>query len=284
MKLLSAIGVSATIGLLSLPLLSAKVAAQAINDACWQQSFSDDFNTLDLWDANTGTGQWKTSYIWGSDIIINNELQYYIDPRTHGINPFSIDNGILNITAQKTPAALVESVKNQPYISGSLTTENGFSQKYGRFEARVKVPRGKGLWSAFWLLPSFDQWPEGVAVLPEIDVMESLGHEHNTFHTTLHTNQNGKLESHPYDHTINTRISDNFHLYSVIWTPEKVEWYLDKQKVASHPTPSDFTQPVHFLLNLAVGGTWPGSPDRSTVFPASYQVDYVRAFVEKPSC
>ncbi len=255
-----------------------------IDDACWDITFNEEFNELDLWDANTGKGQWKTSYIWGSDIIINNELQYYIDPAVHSLSPFEIDDGILSIVANKTPQSLNDQVKNRPYISGVLTTENGFSQKYGRFEARVKVPKGQGLWSAFWLLPSFDQWPEGVAVLPEIDVMENLGSEPFTFHTTLHTNRNGPLESHPYDHTGREDLTENFHVYSVIWNADKVHWYRNKQWVASHPTPSDFTKPVHFLLNLAVGGNWPGNPSSRTPFPARYQIDYVRAYQANDNC
>ncbi len=279
---LAALGAMAVVAFNSL--LPATAASDFIDEHCWQPSFSDEFNDLDLWDAESGTGQWKTSYIWERDAIINNELQYYIDPKLHGMNPFSINDGVLSITAQKTPEHLLGAVKNQPYISGVLTTEKGFSQKYGRFEANVKVPKGKGFWSAFWLLPSFDRWPEGVAILPEIDVLENLGHENSTFHTTLHTNQNGKLESHPYDHTVRSDLTRGFHLYSVVWSPETVDWYFDKKKVASHPTPADYTRPVHFLLNLAVGGTWPGSPDNSTRFPASYEVDYVRAYTKLSEC
>ncbi len=254
---------------------------KTINESCWLESFSEDFNSLDLWDAQTGKGQWKTSYIWDRQTIINNEEQFYIDPKEHGISPFSVSDGILTITADKTPKALKDRVSGQPYVSGVLTSENGFSQQYGRFEAYAKVPAGRGLWSAFWLLPSFDQWPQGVAVLPEIDVMESLGHETQTYHTTLHTNQNGPLESHPYSHNVRKTISEAFHLYSVVWNPETVNWYFDKRLVASHKTPKDFTKPVHFLLNLAVGGNWPGSPDAQTVFPAKFSVDYVRAYTNQ---
>jgi len=272
-----------TLGMFTTQQAQAKQPEQ-LEDSCWTRTFNDDFDTLEFWNSETNTGQWKTSYIWDRDTIINNELQYYIDPIEHGISPFSTDNGILTITANKTPAGIRESLAGQEYISGVLTTENGFSQKYGRFETYAKVPRGKGLWSAFWLLPSFDQWPKGVAILPEIDVMESIGHELKTFHTTLHTNQNGKLESHPYDHTVDEVLSDDFHLYSVVWTPETVDWYLDKRRVASHKTPSDYTRPVHFLLNLAVGGTWPGAPDSATEFPANYRIDYVRAYVANGKC
>ncbi len=254
-----------------------------LDDACWQLSFTEDFEALSLWNPETRTGDWKTSYIWGSDIRINNELQYYIDPRIHGYSPFSLSEGILTISARPTPPDILAKVNNMPYISGVLTTEEGFSQKYGRFEALAKVPKGKGLWAAFWLLPSFDQWPDGVAVLPEIDVMESLGNEFRTYHTTLHTNQSGKLTSHPYDHTFDVELSADFHLYSAVWTEKTVTWYLDGRKVAEHPTPSDFSRPKHFLLNLAVGGSWPGNPDVNTRFPAEYQIDYVKAWTPSPT-
>ncbi len=263
---------------------NAFAASQQIQESCWEQTFSDDFDSLDLWNAADNTGQWRTRYIWERDTIINNELQYYIDPIEHGMTPFSIEDGVLKITASKTPDDLKTKTKNQPYISGVLTSENGFSQQYGRFEVRAKPPKGKGLWSAFWLLPSFDRWPEGVAVLPEIDVMEHLGHEPNTFHTTLHTNQHGKLDSHPYDHTMKSDLTKDFHVYSVVWNSETVNWYIDYNKVASHPTPRDYTRPVHFLLNLAVGGTWPGSPNRRTKLPASFDIDYVRAYTLAESC
>lgn len=271
--------------LASLTLAGFSMAAEAthpttLHDECWSPTFTEDFNELSLWNPETRTGDWKTSYIWGSDIRINNELQYYVDPREHGYNPFSLTDGILTISARPTPPDLLARVNNLPYISGALTTEEGFSQKYGRFEARLKVPRGKGLWAAFWLLPSFEQWPEGVAVLPEIDVMESLGNEPATFHTTLHTNQSGKLTSHPYDHTGQTVLSSDFHLYSAVWTAEKVSWYFNRRKVAEHPTPADFTRPKHFLLNLAVGGNWPGNPDVNTRFPARYEIDFVKAWVQ----
>lgn len=256
-----------------------------IDDSCWAQSFDEPFTALSLWSAESPSGQWKTSYIWDRETIINEELQYYADPTIHGVNPFSIEEGVLRITASRTPPDVSEKFNiEQDYISGVLTTENGFSQKYGRFEARLKLPKGTGLWSAFWLLPSFDQWPEGVAVLPEIDVMEHLGHEPSTFHTTLHTNQSGKLESYPYDHTLKVDLTEDFHLYSVVWTAKDVTWYIDKEKVAHHPTPDDFTRPVHFLLNLAVGGTWPGNPDRTTQFPAHYEIDYVRAYTDNNQC
>ena len=262
----------------------AQSGKQALDDSCWDMSFEEPFDKLSLWNDDNPAGRWRTQYIWPRETIINNEQQFYIDPEQHGVSPFSINDGILSITAEPTPRALRGVVEGQPYVSGVLTSEKSFSQQYGRFDIRAQLPEGQGLWSAFWLLPSFKQWPEGVAVLPEIDVMENLGHQPNTYHTTLHTNQSGELTSFPFDHTMNTDLTQDFHVYSVVWTPESVSWYLDGDWKASHPTPDDFTRPVHFLMNLAVGGTWPGSPDATTEFPARFNIDYVRAWTDNGSC
>lgn len=284
----------ATITLFS-SLQSTTVSAQSIkgtatlNDSCWQLSFEDEFDELSLWDDSlpstaSSQGTWRTQYIWPRDVIINDEQQFYIDPLKHDESPFSTHDGVLSITAEPTPRSLRGDVSGQPYISGVLTTEKTFSQEHGRFEVRAQVPEGQGLWSAFWLLPSFESWPDGVAVLPEIDVMEHLGHQPNVFHTTLHTNQTGSLTSHPYDHTERASLSADFNVYTVVWNDVSVNWYLNGEWRAAHPTPQDFSRPVHFLLNLAVGGTWPGSPDASTEFPARFNIDYVRAYTHKGSC
>jgi len=268
-------------------LISPNAVAQqepSLSDACWSSSFEEDFNDLSLRNKADPSGRWHTRYIWDRDVIINNEQQFYVDPEEHGHSVFAINDSVLTIEATPTPRALRGVVEGQPYVSGVLTTEKSFAQKYGRFEVRAQVPFGQGLWSAFWLLPSFDQWPAGIAVLPEIDVMEHLGSESNTYHTTLHTNQTGPLTSHPYSHSIATDLSEAFHVYSVVWTPKFVTWYLDGEFKAKHPTPKDFTRPVHFLLNLAVGGNWPGSPDSSTEFPARFQIDYVKAWTDNGTC
>ena len=262
------------------PQRPAEVPAR-LDDQCWSLTFEDEFDTLDLWSDESQSGQWRTRYIWGRDTIINNELQYYIDQREHGVSPFEIQDGILSIIAMRTPDTLRTRVPSV-YVSGVLTTEKGFNHQYGRFDVFARVPSGKGLWSAFWLLPSFDRWPEGVAVLPEIDVMEHLGNEPFTYHASYHTNQSGSLESFPHDHTGRADLTRDFHLYSVVWTAERVSWYLDGQHVISRPTPRDFTRPVHLLLNLAVGGNWPGAPDSRTHFPARFRVDYVRHYRQVP--
>jgi len=273
--------VFATLGISTAALHAA--AGEPLNDSCWTQTFLEPFDELRLANENNSSG-WTTRYIWDRDTIINSELQYYVDPVEHRINPFSIAKGVLSISAQVTPENLVANFANQAYVSGVLTSRNWFEQKYGRFEIRAKVPKGRGLWSAFWLLPTHAQWPQGIAVLPELDVMEHLGHEVSTYHTTLHSNQTGKLTSHPYDHNRLGDLTEGFHLYSAVWTESEVSWYLDGQWMASHPTPKDFTAAKHFLLNLAVGGSWPGHPDKNTQFPARYQIDFVRAMTDNGTC
>jgi len=255
-----------------------------LNDQCWNTTFFEPFDDLRLAsDSDDGQG-WTTQYIWDRSTIINNELQYYVDPSSHPVNPFSVSDGVLTISATRTPENLLATTDGQEYISGVLTSRNWFEQKHGRFEVFAQVPKGQGLWSAFWMLPTHKQWPQGIAILPELDVMEHLGHQANTFHTTLHTNQSGKLTSHPYDHNRLADLTQGFHLYSTVWTDKEVSWYLDGKLKATHPTPSDFDNPKHFLLNLAVGGSWPGSPDDRTQFPAEYKVDYVRAMEPSGGC
>lgn len=262
---------------------SAAAPAQRLNDACWDTTFFEPFDELRL--ARIGdTSGWTTQYIWDRNTIINQEMQYYVDPRVHAVNPFSIDDGVLSITATKTPSSMLNTTQNQPYISGVLTSRNWFEQKYGRFEVMAKVPKGKGLWSAFWMLPTHESWPQGIAVLPELDIMEQIGDELGTYHTTLHTNQTGKLTSQAFDHNSLGDLSQRFHLYSAVWTSSDVSWYFDGQLVASHPSPADFNTPKHFLLNLAVGGGWPGAPDQRTQFPAHYDIDYVKAMVPNSRC
>ncbi len=256
---------------------------QRLNDQCWNTTFFEPFDELRLASSDNTQG-WTTQYIWDRSTIINNELQYYVDPTTHPVNPFNVDDGILTISATRTPRDLLNRTADQQFTSGVLTSRNWFEQKHGRFEVLAQVPKGQGLWSAFWMLPTHAQWPQGIAVLPELDVMEHLGHQVGTYHTTLHTNQTGKLTSHPYDHNQLGNLTEGFHLYSAVWTDTEVSWYLDGQLKATHPTPKDFDHPKHFLLNLAVGGSWPGSPDSRTHFPANYKIDFVRAMEPNGSC
>ena len=241
-----------------------------LGDDGWVLTYNDDFDVLDL-------GHYETHYIWSREQIINNELQYYIEPFAFGMSPFSTENGVLKIQASKKNNEL-DWLTDQEYISGVLTTRGNFSQKYGRFEIRARMPKGKGLWPAFWMLPTHDEWPSGIDILPELDVMEYLGHEGETYHTTLHSNETG--ESRPDGHTNNTAsmLFEDFHVYTAVWTKTKVAWYFDHQKVYETDAPEDFDTPKHMLLNLAVGGAWAGTPDLETEFPAHFEIDYLRSY------
>lgn len=267
-----------------LPAASYPPASRRLDDDCWTRRFHDDFDTLSLFDADTGEGIWHPRYIWGNDIVINQELQYYVDPRVVEHDPFELDDGILDIVARATPSTLDGVPEDRPYVSGLLTTEKSFSQFEGRFDIVAQVPAGQGLWAAFWMLPSFPSWPEGIDILHEIDVMEFLGHEPSVYHTTLHTNENGELESYPAAQRARQPLDRGFHRYSVVWHAETVSWYLDGEPVHSERTPDDYDRPKHLLINLAVGGSWPGNPDGSTRFPARFRIDSVSTYTLAEAC
>ncbi len=250
---------------------------------CLTLTFEEEFDA-----ANTTQGVpdgWKTSYIWGNDITINNELQYYLQPDKNQASPFRIKQGILSIVARPASAQQRDTLPaGRQFTSGLLTTENLFAQKYGRFEIRAKMPRGQGLWPAFWLLPKFDKWPEGIAILPEIDVVEFLGHQPRTFHTTVHSNQSGSLKSRAQEHPTRKDLTAAFHDYAVEWDATEIRWYLDGKQLTKEATPRDLRQPMYLLLNLAVGGNWPGKPDASTQFPAYFMIDRVRVYQIDAKC
>ena len=259
-----------------------------INYNCWQTTFSDEFNSLSLY--NGSSGIWKTEYAWGKAVIANGK-QYYPNPLKNRINPFNLKNGLLHIQAKPTPVAYRSRVEGMAYTSGLLTTEMSFDQLYGLFEIRAKLPSGKGLWPAFWLLPTDrKKWrSKGYRRMPEIDVLEGLGHEHATYHASLHTrtppNSKGGFN---VKHTkVNTEVSlsKKFHIYGLSWNEKELVWYFDGKVVKREATPPDSRDGARYLiLNLGVGGDWPGDPDKTTRFPANYTVDWVHAYSRKGDC
>ncbi|WP_158811706.1 family 16 glycosylhydrolase [Beijerinckia sp. L45] len=243
--------------------------------AGWRIAFADDFTTLNMWDGIHGI--WEPRYPWGGRTNPTaNELEYYVDPRPQHetaplrvLNPFSVDARGLTITARPIPDQDRASVKTLTYASGLLNSLHGFSFTYGYVEMRASVPRGQGLWPAFWLLPVKRIWP------PEIDVMEVIGSEDRQFWATLHK---GTAPAVVQFRIETDELYDTMHTYAVLWDADAIAWYFDGRRVASTPTPADFHQPMYLLVNLAVGGSWAGAPDITTHFPARMTIASIRVY------
>ena len=185
-------------------------------------------------------------------------------------------SGTLNFTVQEMPPELAGTVgKEDPkqYI-GATINSFPFAQKYGVFAISAKLPLGKGIWPAFWLLPSDKSWP------PEIDVMEVIGLEPRTLYTSVHTNIPRKETAYGLGTDTHLDLSAAFHEYAVDWGPEKIDWYFDRKLIYSRPTPPDLHKPCYIIANVGVGKAvgWGGAPDFSTRFPATMQVAYIKVW------
>lgn len=237
-----------------------------------QLSFADEFSGLSLWDGQAGT--WGTNFTWsqpnGTTNPGNKELQWYIDANygpTTSVSPFSVDGGVLTITAARAQEAIRPYINNYEYTSGMLNTFHSYSQTYGYFEARIDMPNSRGTWPAFWLLPADDSWP------PEIDVIE-MRHP-NKLVLSAHSDATGTRTSvQSVSYVAN---SEGFHDYGLLWTEDELVWYFDGTEVARAPTPEDMHDPMYMIANLAVGG-WAGTPPDGLATPAEMKIDYIRAY------
>jgi beta-glucanase (GH16 family) len=230
--------------------------------------WSEEFNytgspDATIWNMETGGGGWG-----------NNELQYYTNRETNA----SVGDGVLTITAKE------EVYSGRDYTSARITTQNKFDFKYGKIEARIKLPYGQGIWPAFWMLGaniSSVGWP----ACGEIDIMEMIGGSgnDNTTHSTIHWDNNGQHASYGESYTLPTGIlADDFHIFSVEWDTQQIKGFIDGiQYFTADITPSglsEFHNDFFIILNVAVGGNWPGSPNATTEFPQTMQVDYIRVY------
>ena len=265
--------------LLSALLLAPHAAPRA---QTWTLVWSDEFNgpagsAVDStkWVFETGNG----SNGWG-----NHELEYY----TSSTKNAAMDGaGNLVITAVKETLAPKYRCWNGQcqYTSARLKTQGKFEQAYGRFEARIKVPYGQGMWPAFWMLGNNIQtagWP----TCGEIDIMENIGREPSIVHGTIHGPGYSGANGIGAPYTLPSgNFSDDFHIFAVEWEPNVIRWYVDGILYQTR-TPSDlpagttwvFDHPFFIILNEAVGGYWPGDPDSTTVFPQKMTIDYVRVY------
>ncbi|MBC8181382.1 glycoside hydrolase family 16 protein [candidate division KSB1 bacterium] len=211
----------------------------------------------------------------------NNELQYYTDRK---INSY-IEDGKLIIQALKETYTGPEGTRE--YTSARLRTAKKGDWKYGRFEIKATLPHGQGLWPAIWMLPT-DWKYGGWAASGEIDIMELIGHKPNEVFGTLHYGGEypNNVHTGKSDTLTTGNFSENFHVFILEWEEKAFRWYVDDIYYQTQTTwhsdnadyPAPFDQFFHLLLNVAVGGNWPGKPDNTTVFPQRMVVDYVRVF------
>ncbi|MGE7776199.1 glycoside hydrolase family 16 protein [Chitinophaga sp. NPDC101104] len=231
----------------------------------WADEF--DYNGLPdpaKWTYDLGGGGWG-----------NNELQYYTDKPANA----QVANGMLSVIARK------EKMDNRDYTSARLVSKGRGDFLYGRFEIKAKLPAGKGTWPAIWMLPTdwaYGDWPKS----GEIDIMEHVGYDPNRVHMSVHTEA--------YNHSIGTQKTaattvdkaiGEFHVYRVDWTPYAIRGYIDGSLLFTFTNESKgyktwpFDKKFHFLLNIAVGGNWGGQQGiDDSVFPATLEIDYVRAY------
>ncbi|MBI5839883.1 MAG: family 16 glycosylhydrolase [Chloroflexi bacterium] len=237
--------------------VSARPQNQTALSLVWSDEFDDPSVNTNDWNYEIGGGGWG-----------NNELEYY----TNGSNA-SIQNGALVIEARK------ENVGGYQYTSTRMTTQGKHEFMYGQIEARIALPSGQGLWPAFWMLGSnigSVGWPAS----GEIDIMEHINNE-DMIHGTIHWDAGGHASYGCSSFTIDVT---QYHIYDIVWDMNGITWYVDGTQYCQVNTQNninsteEFHRPFFILLNLAVGGNWPGSPDASTVFPAKMYVDYVRVY------
>lgn len=260
--------------------------------------WSDEFNGNKL-NAKNWTPQIGNGFMNGTDYVAgwgNNELEYYTE---HPEN-VRVDKGELVLTARK--GDYVGTANGQtatfPWTSARLRTAGKFSRTYGKFEIRAKFPKGKGLWPAIWMLPDLPN-PYGTwAASGELDIAEGWGSKPTSVAQTLH--YGGVWPNNVYSGSTveypNAGTMDQWHVYTVEWTPGKIQWFIDGQLTSEktawwsakgnpptgdadlYPWPAPFDKPFHLLLNLAVGGNFDGNPDATTPDTAEMRVDYVRVY------
>lgn len=256
-----------------------------------QRTFFDDFDRFD-----PGEGKWATYFDGGYDpdkrqwlgadwgaakrtLKGNNERQLYVEPsfkgtaRTAlGINPFSVHDGLLTITATRIPSDQRPQTYGFEVASGLISSRPSFVQRFGYFESQIRVPAGQAMWPAIWLLPANKRWP------PEIDILEIFGPKPDEMSNATHwVGPDGKHASSGC-RTVLHDTTKSFHRFGALWTPERIVYYIDGRPVTQQKTPAGVDVPMYMLINLAVGGKLVGPVDDQTPLPARMDVDYAAAY------
>lgn len=243
-----------------------------------RESFRDDFDSFDPYD-----GHWTPHFDhnrydqWQArTLAANDEAQLYVDPRYRGsaeaplgLDPFRAEDGVLSLVATPAPPEAAPHLHGFDFVSGMISSRRSFLQRYGYFEIRARLPAGQGTWPAFWLLRP-GQWP------PELDVLEA---------------RNGLPVAHGYVHWLEddepmstgcaTPVADpsaGFHSYGLLWLPQAIVWYVDREPVGWARIKPGLNRAMYLLANLAIGGRFPGPPDPATPFPAAYEIDWIAAY------
>ncbi|MFC4403038.1 glycoside hydrolase family 16 protein [Gracilibacillus xinjiangensis] len=221
-------------------------------DDGWSLVWNDEFDNPQLDQAKWNIENWAAEK--------NEELQFYTPGNV------KVQDGKLELISE------MEKYQGRNYTSGAIHSKDKFFFEYGKVEIRAKLPHGKGIFPAFWMMPNQDNvW------LPEIDILEMLGHEPDRIWMVQHQlDENGNLQSESNSFK-GADYSKDFHLFGIEWTPSEIVWLIDGKEQFRTNT---FQSPgnMYLYINTAVGGVWPGNPDASTIFPQSFFVDYVRVF------
>ena len=265
------------------PRPQAATTAQATDSSAlpgWNLVWNDEFNGPE----GNPPDQTKWEYDLGGHGWGNNELQYYT---SHPTNVATNGEGSLVITANEVDKHVSSGMDCWygpcQFTSARLLTKGKFAFTYGRIEARMKLPHGQGMWTGFWMMgANIDQihWPNS----GEIDIIENIGKEPDIVHGTVHGPGYSGQNSIGQKYTLPSgEFADDFHVFAVEWEPEEIRWYVDDHQYFS-VTPDSvtgewvFNHPFFILINLAIGGRWPGSPDHTTVFPQPLQIDFIRVY------
>lgn len=241
----------------------------------WNLVWQDEFDTSQIdvtkWNFEIGARGWG-----------NDELEFYTNRRENAY----IENGQLVIEARN------DDYQGNAYTSARMTTKNKGDWRYGRIEVRARLPRGQGLWPAIWMMPT-DSYYGGWAASGEIDIMELLGNDENTVYGTIHYGGSSPANVHSgaeYRLSQAPNFADGFHTFALEWDSTKISWFVDDSLyeeqstwyTASHAFPAPFDKRFYLILNVAVGGKWPGYPEASTTFPQKMKVDYIRVYARNP--